>query len=613
MPTDKVLPSKISQRSAALREAHARMELLRTFKGSPARFWASFLQAIPPLVSGSDAAFIKRTPQGSWKIDAEWPSDSPSIARTASRRSDLDRLCQEADSRGVCTAAMAEGTLAAVRIHAGEILLVRLEPGADASEAVTRLRMTTAAPLLFQVTQSLEQAREDMARFAVSLDLITLLNLQTRFQAAAMQLCNEVAARFACDRVSLGWQRRGYVRLQAISHAERFEKKMALVGALELVMDEAFDQNEELVWPAIDGQTGVVRDHEAFARAQAANCCLLTIPLRLNGKAIGVLMLERGQPEFSEREMQTLRLLCDQVARRLDDLRRHDRWIGARAISAMRQQAAKLLGVEHTGAKLAVLGIIAALICICTIRLEYRVEAPFRLKTDSLAQVPAPYDGFIDEVTFRAGDAVKAGQTLVTLDTRDLLLEEAGAMAEQHRFLAEAQKAESDGDVAGMNIARAAASEAQARLELARYRLSKAKIAAPFDGFVVEGDLRERISAPVKQGEVLVKVAKLEAMYPEAALPERDLNEAHAGQTGEVAFASQPRVTFPVGIENVSPAAEVKENGNIFTVRTRFAGQPERWWRPGMSGVAKINAGRRPLIWIWTHRTIDYLRLKLWW
>ena len=30
-----------------------------------------------------------------------------------------------------------------------------------------------------------------------------------------------------------------------------------------------------------------------------------------------------------------------------------------------------------------------------------------------------------------------------------------------------------------------------------------------------------------------------------------------------------------------------------------------------MSGVARIDAGRRSLLWITTHRTVDFLRL--WW
>lgn len=62
----------------------------------------------------------------------------------------------------------------------------------------------------------------------------------------------------------------------------------------------------------------------------------------------------------------------------------------------------------------------------------------------------------------------------------------------------------------------------------------------------------------------------------------------------------------------IIPAAEVKSGENTFPVRMTMNEKPPFWWRPGMSGVVKIEAGDRPLIWIATHRLIDYLRLLLW-
>jgi hypothetical protein len=32
-----------------------------------------------------------------------------------------------------------------------------------------------------------------------------------------------------------------------------------------------------------------------------------------------------------------------------------------------------------------------------------------------------------------------------------------------------------------------------------------------------------------------------------------------------------------------------------------------------MSGVARVGVGKRSLLWIITHRTLDFLRLRLWW
>jgi hypothetical protein len=34
--------------------------------------------------------------------------------------------------------------------------------------------------------------------------------------------------------------------------------------------------------------------------------------------------------------------------------------------------------------------------------------------------------------------------------------------------------------------------------------------------------------------------------------------------------------------------------------------------RPGMEGVGKVAIGERRLIWIWTHKLIDWVRLAFW-
>jgi hypothetical protein len=47
-------------------------------------------------------------------------------------------------------------------------------------------------------------------------------------------------------------------------------------------------------------------------------------------------------------------------------------------------------------------------------------------------------------------------------------------------------------------------------------------------------------------------------------------------------------------------------------VRCQFDGPLQAWWRPGMSGVAKINVGSRTFFWVIAHRTIDFLRLYFW-
>jgi hypothetical protein len=125
--------------------------------------------------------------------------------------------------------------------------------------------------------------------------------------------------------------------------------------------------------------------------------------------------------------------------------------------------------------------------------------------------------------------------------------------------------------------------------------------------------LRNRIGAPVEQGEALFRLARTDRLYVEAEVNERDVHEVQGKATGEIAFVSQPHKRYPVKIERLEPAATAKEGKNVFLVRCEIEGQPDDWWRPGMSGVCKLNVGNRSLMWILTHRTVDFLRMWFWW
>ncbi len=135
---------------------------------------------------------------------------------------------------------------------------------------------------------------------------------------------------------------------------------------------------------------------------------------------------------------------------------------------------------------------------------------------------------------------------------------------------------------------------------------------APFDGVVVEGDLRERIGAPLKTGDLLMKFSQLKDLYVEMRVPEKDIDQVAGSRRAYAAFASRPEDTFNVSIVRIEPMASVDKDGNAFTLRGRLD-KTASWFRPGMSGIAKVDAGYRSFLWIATHRLIDFLRLKLWW
>jgi hypothetical protein len=61
----------------------------------------------------------------------------------------------------------------------------------------------------------------------------------------------------------------------------------------------------------------------------------------------------------------------------------------------------------------------------------------------------------------------------------------------------------------------------------------------------------------------------------------------------------------------VTPVSEVVDGSNVFEVEARLLDAREVL-RPGMQGAAKFDVGRARLAWLWTHRIVDWLLLKLW-
>lgn len=603
------------------------LKQLRQFAGPPNQFWPAFLEVSARLAGARlGLLLVQGEDGGSWRKLCVWPTKGRGVPQSAGLAQKIEEVAEASaakrcawDSMGPTGDEGANEMVLGVRLDLDEadrksVAVFFLDNGSTAGvgEVATRLKLAADTPLLYQIRRAARQARNDVIQFSEAMDLMVLLNAEKRYMAAAMTFCNEVASRYQCTRASLGWLEGGYVRLQAISHMERFEKKMDVVQLLEAAMEEGFDQNEEIVWPQPEGSATVVRDHEAFSREQGTQY-MVSIPIRLEDAPVGILTCERGGEPFSEEEVRGLRVQCDQAARRLGDLKQNDRWFGAKTAMALRTGLSRLFGVEHTFAKGVGVLVCVALAFLLFGKLTYRVEAPFIIKSDDVKYIPAPFDGYIDKVHAEVGDRVDKEALLLTLDRRELLLEESTVIANQNQYMREAQKARVQNALADMKIALAQAAQAKARLDLVRYHLRHAEVSAPFAGIVVEGDLEELLGSPVKKGDVLFKVALIERMYAELEVDERDIHELTVGASGEMAFVSQPKLKFPIKVERIDPVAIAKEEGNVFLVRCLFSGEVDDWWRPGMSGVSKINVGKRNVLWIVTHRTIDFFRMLLWW
>ena len=166
-------------------------------------------------------------------------------------------------------------------------------------------------------------------------------------------------------------------------------------------------------------------------------------------------------------------------------------------------------------------------------------------------------------------------------------------------------------DRGAMGVLAAQIHQTEAQLALAEEKLARAALVAPFDGVVVSGDLSRAIGTPVDQGRTLFEIAPLDGFRVVLQVDDRDIARLAAGQRGELVLSSLPDRAMPFTVSSIMPVATQVDGRNVFRVEARVEGMPERL-RPGMEGIGKVTVGQSNLLWIWTHRFFDWLRLGLW-
>ena len=212
---------------------------------------------------------------------------------------------------------------------------------------------------------------------------------------------------------------------------------------------------------------------------------------------------------------------------------------------------------------------------------------------------------------------MKKGDVLMQLDIREPQIKLNEATAKAHEYLAEAQKDDADqSKTADAMIARKQADAALADAAEANRQIDLAKLKAPCDGVIIKGDWKDKRFTPVKKGDELFEVADPRLLRAEISVPERDIQQIAVGQTGELATSSLPTDKHKFLVDRIVPLGEAKEGDNLFkvfaTISDVTTGQAPLSWKPGLAGEARIDIGKARVIWVWTHKLIEFVRIKLW-
>src|SRR5439155_10217351 len=132
----------------------------------------------------------------------------------------------------------------------------------------------------------------------------------------------------------------------------------------------------------------------------------------------------------------------------------------------------------------------------------------------------------------RAGDVVREGAVIATLDDKDLANERLKWITKRQEQLTAYGKSLAKGERAEAQIAQAQVEQAYAQIALLETEIARTRIAAPFDGLVISGDLSQSVGAAVKRGDELFQVAPLDSYRVVLKVDERDVNDVQPGQDG---------------------------------------------------------------------------------
>ena len=592
-------------------DASALIERLTQLRRAPTTEidWNLYCALMRQLCRAEHAAVVRRLPQGEAVELAGRSSEQQDWSPLQTLPPGIDLFDKASTSRHAHAPAQSAGGPSWL------VLVVALQ-GLPSWFLVLNIRTQERAQLNELTVRALlcssfEAAAPGAPRASAPAELSGMLGLagevmqQQQFDTACLALVNGI---------TMGWADRDGVKVVAISHLDRFERNSSQTRLLEGAMASALIQGHEVWWPQTDPDA-----HEDLAMAEFAAEIgvqrLVAVPMRdAQGITHAVLLLAFANDGAPVADLNHLQLSLELVQPRLCDLWLRSLGPWQRARRELTRRSEQLFGPEHAMAKL---GSVLALLLLLYALIgdwDYRVDASAQFDTEATRLISAQFDGRIDQVYTTAGELVKEGALLVALDTRELMQQQSELQAEIAKSETEVNKHRAESRLAETEIAQARLEQSLAKARRVDYYLGQAQSRAPFDGVVVEGERKELLGAPVKKGDRIFRIAKVEGLYVTLMVSERQMRYIASGASGEVSLLSHPQHSIPIRVSSVIPVAQVKgQEGNQFMITAQLLETAQDWWRPGMTGLARIDAGRRSIAWILTHRALDHLRLLLWW
>lgn len=559
------------------------------------------------VVSGDDGVL---KPQAFWPQGAAPGAAAMKAAQSAARKK--SGIVRRDEAGG--TAAFAYPVIIGDDVIAVSAYTVNLQSDRQLQESLRRVQWGSVWLENRFAAESRDALSASGDRLLAALDLIAISLEGQSFRSAGLAFATEAAERLGATRVSLGWRSGRRSQILAMSHVAKPDRRQGLVRAILGAMDEALDQEAVVVLgqgTRDEGPRVTVR-HKELSNTSGPGGPVITVPLHGEEGWLGAITVEfPPDRDIGDEDVGLVEAAGLAAARVLDLRRRDERWITTKIAQSAWTQAGRLLGPGFLGRKLLLLALAAATAFFWVFTVDFRLPAKARLEGEVQRIVSAPFDGYIADAFARAGDIVSENQLLANLDDSELSLELAAWQNRRAQYEAERQSALADRDIAQARVLEAQIAEADVQINLARSKLSQSEIRAPFAGLVLSGDLSQALGSGVRMGDSLFQIAPLDRYKVRLSVDEEDIAYIEEGQTGQLVLSARPQQPLDFEVTLITPVTVPEEGRNFFVVEAELDAQIDEL-RPGMEGAARIDAGDARLIWTWTRRAENWVRMQLW-
>ena len=463
---------------------------------------------------------------------------------------------------------------------------------------------------------AIDPARDGHSSAELSDAVLRAIVSDTSADAVAVALVNQLLTEFPVRRVSLGIRQSGSTVLGAVSDQMKLDPRRSLPRLITAALDEALDSDAPIGFcieadgepdaertsshPAHAELFKTAKDHGLWSFSVDAKQHRYALLLEYHKDAVPTTHLFDGMLDVVRPSIALFDVLVHQEQSFLQTTHQRTR----RFIRAISRGALS----TRQGLAVAALTLLAvSFVLPVTTKVTSRASI---VAADSQLIV-APQNGFVQTAEMRAGDLVKSGDLLATLDNRDLRLTADKWQSEAQQNRQSQAQALASRDRIELGRLRADMARIDAERALIDRQLQRAELRAPFDGVITEGDLSQSLGAAVEQGEILFTVARTADYRLELDVDEHDVALVNPGQTLGLRLSSAPGKGLSAIVEELLPVAQSEAGASTFRVQAKLISPPS-FLRPGMEGIAKIDVGSRPAIDVYTRKLRNGLRLWAW-